>query len=122
MSDLVLGREGSGTRWNSGATVVPLNPLNAWPVAAGAAVYFQLSGLVAGESYVTKYEFFLGSDDPKRGPRLSISGSQVASQSRLEVTRTLGLRNLEPGRYRVHVTTTGAGRSVTATGWMTIVK
>ncbi len=122
ISDLVLGREGSGARWNSGTRPVPLNPLNAWSVAALAEVYFQLSGLVAGESYVTKYEFFLSTDDPKRGPRLSISGSQVASQSRLEVTRTLGLQNLEPGRYRVHVTTTGGGRSVTATGWMTIVK
>jgi hypothetical protein len=122
MSDLVLGREGSGTRWNSGATVVPLNPLNAWSVSAGAEVYFQLSGLVTGESYVTKYEFFLSTDGPKRGPRLTISGSQVATQSRLEVTRTLGLQNLPPGRYRVHVTTTGGGRSVTATAWMTIVK
>ena len=122
MSDLVLGRQGSGTQWNSGTTVVPLNPLNVWSVAAGAEVYFQLSGLVTGESYVTKYEFFLNSDDPKRGPRLSISGTQVATRSRLEVTRTLGLQNLAPGRYRVHVTTTGGGRSVSATGWMTIVK
>ncbi len=122
MSDLVLGREASGTRWNSGATVVPLNPLNTWSVGAGAEVYFQLSGLVTGESYVTKYDFFLSTDDPKRGPRLSISGTQVATQSRLEVSRTLGLQNLPPGRYRVQVTTTGGGRSVTATAWMTIVK
>ena len=122
ISDLVLGRDGSGARWNSGAKKVPLNPLNAWPADAGAEVYFQLSGLVVGESYVMKYEFFRSTDDPKRGPRLSISGTQVATQPRLEVSRTLGLRNLEPGRYRVHVTTTGAGRSVTATGWMTIVK
>lgn len=122
ISELVLGREGSGARWNSGAKTVPLNPLNAWPIAAGAEVYFQLSGLVVGESYIMKYEFFRSTDDPMRGPRLSISGTQVATQPRLEVTRTLGLTNLESGRYRVHVTTTGAGRSVTATGWMTIVK
>ena len=122
MSDLVLGRLGSGTTWNSGATSVPLNPLNVWSATAGAEVYFQLSGLVTGENYVTKYEFFLSTDDPKRGPRLSISGTHVATQPRLEVSRTLGLSNLAPGRYRVHVTTTGGKQSVTATGFITIVK
>ncbi len=122
VSDLVLGREGSGVRWNSGATVVPLNPLNAYPKGGAAEVYFQLSGLTSGATCQTAFEFYKSDDDPKRPPRLRIAAPLTAGATRLEVQRTLGLQNLEPGRYRVQLTVSGAGETVKAVGWMTVVK
>jgi hypothetical protein len=122
VSDLVLGRENSGVRWNSGATSVALNPLNAYAVGANAEVYFQLSGMTVGTKYQTKYEFFRSDDDPKRGPRLSVASSDVAVQGRTEVSRTLGLQQLDPGKYRVKLTISGDGAMTMATGWLTIVR
>ncbi len=122
VSDLVLGREGSGVHWNSGATVVPLNPLNVYPREGSAEVYFQVAGLAPGSSYQTRFDFFRSDDDAKRAPRLSISSTQVAGSKWTEVQRTLGLKNLDTGRYRVQLTVGSGGRIVTSTAWVTIVK
>ena len=122
VSDLVLGREGSGVGWNSGATMVPLNPLNAHRKGGAAEVYFQLSGLKPGVNYQTMFEFFMSSDEPKHPSRLRIAAPLVAGASRLEVQRTLGLQHLEVGRYRVQLTVSGAGETVKAVGWLTIAK
>lgn len=122
VSDLVLGRENSGVQWNSGATSVALNPLNTYPKGGAAEVYFQLSGLSPGTSYQSKFEIFRADDDPKRAPRLAISFTQPATESRIEVSRTLGLQQLDPGRYRVKLTVSGGGHETNAVAWLTIVK
>jgi hypothetical protein len=121
-SDLVLGREESGVRWNSGRTAVPLNPLNAFSRTDNAEVYVQLSGLKAGESYRTTFEFFRSDDDPKHAPRLRVASSEPATATWMELQRSIGLKNLDPGRYRVEFTVSGAGGSAKAVGWMTVTQ
>ena len=122
VSDLVLGREGSGVHWNSGATVVPLNPLNVYSRDGGAEVYFQLSGLEPGSSYETRFDFFRSDDDVKHAPRLTISSTQLSGSQWTEMQRTLGLRNLDVGRYRVQLTVRSNGKTAMSTAWVTIVK
>jgi hypothetical protein len=122
VSDLVLGQAGSGVHWSSGATEVPLNPLNTYPAAGSAEVYFQLSGLQPGQPYTTRIDVFRSNDDSTRAARLTISSTQAATQSRIEVSRSLVLSNLDAGTYRVRLTVSAAGKSVKSEGWVTIVR
>ena len=122
VSDLVLGKENSSVRWYSGATAVPLNPLDTYPIGSSAELYFQLSGLEVGASYKTTVELFRSGDAPTRPPRLTIAFTQVATQARMEVARTLVLSNLGAQRYRITVKVQGARGQVAATSWLTIVK
>jgi hypothetical protein len=122
VSDLVLGRASSGIRWNSGTTIVPLNPLNLFPKESDAEAYFQLDGMVPWTSYQTSFEFFRFDDKPTQPPRLSIAFSSQATGTRLEVSRTFGLKNLDPGRYRMKVTVRGGASVAETSAWLTIVK
>lgn len=122
ISDIVLGREGSGVRWQSGATAVPLHPLNAYPKGATAEVYYQLAGLTAGTRYTSRLELFDGDHDPKKPARLSIAFETSATSERAEVSRSLGLQNIAPGRYRVRLTVRGGDETAAAVAWLTVVK
>ena len=122
LSDLVIGRENSGVAWNSGTTRVALNPREGYPRGGSAEVYFQVSAMRPGASYQTRFEFWRADDDPKRGPRLALSSDQVAQQPRMEVSRSLGLQRLDPGRYRVKLIVSGDGASATAMAWLTIAR
>lgn len=121
ISSLVLGREGSGVAWRSSTTTVPLNPVNAFARDSEATLYFQLHGLQAGERYQTRLEF-LDAAKPEARPALSLQFAEEAGGPRLEVLRSIGLQNLEPGRYRLRVTITGGGSTVTETAWLVVVK
>jgi hypothetical protein len=121
ISSLVLGREGSGVAWRSSTTTVPLNPINAFAPGSEATLYFQLHGLRAGQEYQTRLEF-LDAAKPDARPALSLQFTEASAGERLEVLRTIGLKNLEPGRYRLRVTLTGAGSTVTETAWLTVSK
>jgi len=122
VSDLVFGREGSGLRWQSGATAVPLHPLNSYPRGGEVEVYYQLAGLRQGVSYANRVELYGADDDVNKSPRLSIGFETTASDARAEVSRTLGLKSLEPGRYRIRLTIRGGEESVSAIAWLTVVK
>jgi GWxTD domain-containing protein len=122
VSDLVFGREGSGLRWQSGATAVPLHPLNSYPRGGEVEVYYQLAGLRQGVSYANRVELYGADDDVNKSPRLSIGFETTASDARVEVSRTLGLKSLEPGRYRIRLTVRGGEESVSAIAWLTVVK
>ncbi len=121
VSDVVLGREGSGVTWNSGSTRVPMNPLNVYPKGATAEFYYQLSGLTSGQTYATTLEFIPAADKDAK-PKLSLRFSATADTERAEVARSIGLENLEPGSYRLRVTVTGAGATSSATAWLVIGK
>ncbi|MBL0179763.1 MAG: hypothetical protein IPP98_11645 [Gemmatimonadetes bacterium] len=121
LSDVVLGREGSGVTWNSGSTRVAMNPLNAYAKGATAELYYQLSGLKVGQTYATKLEF-LSAAEKETKPKLSLSFSAAADADRAEVVRSVGLENLDPGSYRLRVTVSGAGATSTATAWLVIAK
>ncbi len=119
VSDMVLGREGSSVRWNSGSNMVPLNPLNAYPKGGTAEVYYQLSGLTVGTSYETQFQFYKAGETDKP-PRLKLTFKETPQQARGEVMRSLGLSNLDPGQYQVRLVVTGGGHTGTSISWLTI--
>lgn len=52
-SDLVLGREGSGLVWTTGADTVLLNPLERFREGGSAQLYYEVYGLAPGTVYHT---------------------------------------------------------------------
>ncbi len=121
-SDLVLGPPDSHIFWNSGTMQVPLNPLNTFPAGGTAEVYVQLSGLTVGTSYQLRFEFYQDNAKPGAKPRLTVSTSEPAGANWVEIQRTLGLRNLNPGRYRLRLKVTGGGQSTASEARLDIVK
>jgi hypothetical protein len=121
LSSIVLGREGSGITWQSGSTAVALNPLNAYPPGGSAELYYQLSGLKPGTSYVTTFEFLEATDQDGK-PALSLQFSAEAGSSAEEIQRSVGLQNLKPGHYRLRVTIAGGGEQASEMAWLAIIK
>ncbi|MEO5800881.1 MAG: GWxTD domain-containing protein [Gemmatimonadales bacterium] len=120
LSDLVLGRDGSGVRWNSGAQMVSLNPLNAFRRSERAELYYQVSGQKPGESYQTVLEIFKSSDE-KQPARISLAFRETATKAAGEVLRTVDLRNLEPGSYRLRVTVRGTNTETDRSATLNVV-
>ena len=121
ISSLVLGREGSGSGWNSGGRVVPLHPLNAFTRDQEVELYYQVNGLTPGRELETKVELFPAGRQGARAA-LALSFTDEAGARLSEVQRTIGLRNLEPGRYRIRVTVTAGGQTVGEEGYLTVVR
>ena len=113
LSDLILGREGSGLRWNRFGQGVPLNPTGAWLQSEEAVLSAELYGLVAGRSYRLSIELRDGNsaDAPAR---LVVSENVGAEASMMLLRRTLSFVNLEPRTYRmiVRITDPETGASV----------
>ena len=53
VSDLVVGRAGSGLIWRTGGDTVFLNPLRQFPTGTSAELYYEVYGLPAGTVYHT---------------------------------------------------------------------
>lgn len=121
LSSLVLGREGSGTSWSSGSRMVALHPLNAFTRQQEVALYYQLNGLRPGTTYRTTVELFPAGDDDAPAA-LSIGFSEEAESRFAEVQRTIGLRNLKPGSYRLRLTVVGGGATVREAGQLVVVE
>lgn len=121
ISSLVLGSKSSGTGWNSGTQVVPLHPLNAFARATPAELYYQLSGLSPGGEYRTRVELF-PVDRDSSDAALTLSFADEASTRFAEVGRSIGLGNLDPGRYRIRVTVSGGGGNVAEEAFLTVVR
>ncbi|MES2305622.1 MAG: hypothetical protein V4558_08945 [Gemmatimonadota bacterium] len=122
ISDVVLGVAGSRTQWNSGSSLVPLNPMNAFRNGGEAELYGQLSGMKPGQDYVLTFEVFRADDAVGKKPRLAISFPQTARDGLVEIQRSVGLKSLDPGRYRVKVAIAGAGESAFAMTVLAVVK
>ncbi|MES2305621.1 MAG: hypothetical protein V4558_08940 [Gemmatimonadota bacterium] len=122
ISDVVLGVAGSKTHWNSGSSEVSLNPMNAFSSGGEAELYGQLSGMKSGQDYVLTFEVFRADDAVGKKPRLAISFPQTARDGLVEIQRSVGLKSLDPGRYRVKVAIAGAGESAFAMTVLTVVK
>ncbi len=121
ISSLVLGREGSGVVWRSATTTVALHPLNAYPRGGEATLYYQLHGLGVGTRYQTTIDL-LPAEGVGDQAALSLAFDDVASATRAEVDRLIGLKNLPPGRYRLRVTVRSAEMRTSETAWLTVVK
>ncbi len=110
LSDLVLGRTGSGAEWNSGGMTVPLDPFNSFPLGGKAQIYFQITGMRAGATYSSRFEVFSAADTLFRMPRLTLVFNEPAQPGIAEILRTVGLANLKAGDYRIRLTVTGIGQ------------
>lgn len=101
MSDIVLGRRGSGQEWIAGTDTVALNPLNAIAKQTPAEIYYQVGGLVRGNTYRTQLEFTrLGGSRPE----LAIRFEDRATAERTAVTRSVDFSRLRAGQYLLTVT------------------
>ncbi|MDH3455999.1 MAG: GWxTD domain-containing protein [Gemmatimonadota bacterium] len=113
MSDLIVGRVGSGLTWVSGRDSVNLSPTARFSPTDTLHVYYELHGLAEGDGYRSRLEvkkdgggsifgFF------KRlfgggGPPISLRFNGVASGPTTRILQTVDIGALEPGRYQIRV-------------------
>ena len=123
LSDLVLGRDGSGLQWTpADGQPVPLNPLNAYPPGGTIALYYQMSGLQTGAQYRTRVAL-APADDAKGRDVISLTFTDRAGNGYEEVRRSIDLARLKPGHYRMRVTVRGPeGAEVSRSGMVNVVK
>lgn len=112
LSDLVLGREGSGLAWQSPAGTVPLNPLDAFPPKGSAELYYELHGATPDSTYQTDIEVKGVYGDAKGTVHLTFK--EKAHDALVRARRSIGLSKLEEGQYQVTVTVTEQGTGKTA--------
>jgi tetratricopeptide (TPR) repeat protein len=112
LSDLVLGREGSGLVWRSPDGPVPLNPLDAYSRKATAEVYYEARGLVPGARYRTTFQIEGVSGDADG--EVSLSFEEPAANAWQSFRRSVDLERLEGGQYRLTVVMEEAGGTARA--------
>jgi tetratricopeptide (TPR) repeat protein len=113
LSDLVLGRTGSGLRWQGGDGIVPLSPLDAYAPHGAAELYYELHDATPGARYRTSIELKAAYGAPKGAVHLTFE--ERAEHAFVRARRSIGLDKLEPGLYRITVTVTEQGTGRTAT-------
>lgn len=119
LGDLVVGREGSVPQWDPGTGPMPLNPFNAWPTGGNVELWFELRGLAAGDDYRATFEV----EPLARGRRgVRLEARDRASGPITAVRRTIQLRDVEPGEYRLRVTVIADGQTVTRERTLTVVE
>ena len=109
LSDLVLGRAGSGIVWLPPGDTIPLNPLGRYPQGASIEMYYEVHGLAPGREYHTEITM-----EPAGGPSLfgrlrglfggrrapiSIAFDAPAAGPVTRVRRTVDLGDLARGAY-----------------------
>lgn len=119
LSSVILGLGTGSTAWNSGTQVVALNPLGAFAEGSEAELYYQATGLKSGERYTTTLEFFT-TDRPNKSD-LTLTFESSARHTAEEVQRTIGLKNLKPGRYQLQVSIEEGDRTATQSALLTVV-
>jgi hypothetical protein len=114
LSDLILGREGTGLVWSYAGEQVRLNPLNAYPKGTDADLFYEIGGLVPGETYSVSIAVRRARDKADAKPAFQVGFELTAEGPYQRVTRNLGLANLKPDSYLlvVAVNETGSSREV----------
>ena len=113
LSDLIVGREGSGLIWQVGDRAVNLNPLRHYPQSADLDVYYEVHGLERDTQYRTRLEVhkqgggsifsWIGKLFGGGGPPISLSFDGVAEGRVTTVLRQVDMSSLKPGSYRLKV-------------------
>ena len=101
VSDLIVGRRGSGLLWRRGEDLVALNPLNGFPRDGTAEVYWEVGGLRPGAEYTTTIE--IRRQGQRGDARLALKFTDHAVADPTPVTRTVDLNRLDPGGYTLTV-------------------
>lgn len=128
VSDVVVGREGSGLVWHTPAgDTVRLNPLQRFPQGSGVHLYYEIYGLARGAGYHTVVRLEREGGRSLFGAIGRLFGGgrspvllefDAPSEGRLtRVQRGIELRDVAKGTYRLVVTISdpATGASVTRT-------
>jgi GWxTD domain-containing protein len=113
LSDLVLGRDGSGLAWLPPGDTVPLNPLGRYPQGSTIELYYEVHGLAAGGEYRTEITLepaggrslfgrIRGLFGGRRSP-VQIAFDAVATGPVTRVRRAVELGDLKRGAYQLTV-------------------
>ncbi|MGE5091310.1 MAG: hypothetical protein ACM3OH_03990 [Bacillota bacterium] len=103
ISDLIAGREGGGLVWAHGGDPIPLNPLDVYSPSSTMELYYDVSGMVPGRRYRTS----IALSNPfglAAGDQVQVSFEDRASAATQRVRRSLDLRTLKGGQYRLVLT------------------
>jgi GWxTD domain-containing protein len=110
VSDVVMGREGSGLVWRHSGGDVPLNPLMRFPRDGEATLYYELYGLAQGTSVATRVRVIpAGGRSMLRrlfggGGGADLAYSTVTDAAgRSTVRQRIALKGLSPGRYTLQL-------------------
>jgi GWxTD domain-containing protein len=113
VTDLIVGREGSGLRWEWADESVSLTPLRSYPAGSTLDVYYEIHGLGDATAYRTRLEvrreggrsvfgwiarLFGGGDPP-----IALTFDGVAPVGPVRAFRQIDIGALEPGTYRLRV-------------------
>ena len=103
ISDLISGREGGGLVWSHGGDPIPLNPLDVYAPSSTMELYYDVSGMVPGRRYRTSIEL----SNPfgmAAGDQVRVSFEDKAAAPTQRVRRSLDLKTLKGGQYRLVLT------------------
>jgi len=125
VSDIVVGREGSGLVWLPPGDTVRLNPLHRFPEGSGAELYYEIYGLASGATYHTVVRLdreggrsifgaIRGLFGGGRAPVL-LEFDAPASGPITREHRGVALRDVPKGNYRLTVIITDPATGASAT-------
>ncbi len=134
VSDLVVGRVGSGLVWNARGDTVFLNPLDQFPQRGAAELYYEVYGVARGTPYQTALRLErVGGKSPlgfvgrifgggSRAP-VSLDFDAPSDGPVTRVHRRLDLRDVSRGTYvlSVRITDPATGTSLTRRQRFTVV-
>ncbi len=113
VSDIIVGREGSGLQWARAGDTLDLSPLRRYPSASNLHVYYEVHGLARSAAYRARIEVQkLGGGSVfgwiKRlfgggGPPIALRFEGVAQEPVTRVFQVVDISRLSPGQYRLRV-------------------
>jgi hypothetical protein len=108
LSDLVLGRRGSGIVWEREEEVVMIDPLNTYEQGSSIEVYYEVVGLPDAALFETSITFTPVTEynpvvEEHQSPLVSFGYDEVARSRFTPLRRTFNLGDFPPGRYRLTV-------------------
>jgi hypothetical protein len=108
LSDLVLGRGGSGIVWERDGEVVMIDPLNTYEQGSSIEVYYEVVGLPDAAQFETSITFTPITEynpvvEEQQSPLVSFGYDEVAQSRFTPLRRTFNLGDFPPGRYRLTV-------------------
>ena len=125
VSDVVLGRDGSGLVWVTSGDTVRLNPLSRFPEGSAAELYYEVYGLPRGAAYHTVVRLEREGRRSLLGAIGSLFGGgrapvllefdAAAEGPVTRVHRGVALRDVGKGTYRLTVVITDPASGVSAT-------
>ena len=110
LSDVVTGRSDQ-PGWPAPDGPFPVNALGAWPEGDVVELWYEVRGIPAGEAYRTTLRVEPAED--RLRDDITVTTTDRAAGAVTRVRRALGLRSLEPGRYRLIVTVEHGRESAT---------